>query len=63
MQFTTLTAFPIERIQDLQEMENSIYEHFENRDNKFSILYTGTRKEFEDNILSCINNAYSRDDY
>lgn len=62
-QTTTVSAFAIEKVLNLYDMEYSIYKHLENRDNKFLILYTGTRKEFEDNILNTISNAYSRDDY
>lgn len=62
-QTTTLSVFAIEKVPNLHDMEYSIYKHLENRDNKFSILYTGTRKEFENNILSTISNAYSKDDY
>lgn len=62
-QTTTLTTFAIEKVKNLNDMEYSIYKHLESRDNKFSILYTGERKEFEDNILNSIKNAYSKDDY
>lgn len=63
MQTMTLTAFAYEKVQNLNEIEYSIYKHLENRDNNFTILFSGTRKEFEDKILTCIKNAYSRDDY
>ena len=63
MQIMTLTAFAYEKIQKLEDMEDNIYKHLENRDLNFTFLYTGTRKEFEDNIRKCIKNAYSKDDY
>lgn len=63
MQIMTITALAYEKVQKLEDMENSIYKHFENRDSTFTFLYTGTRKEFEDNIRKCIKDAYSKDDY
>ena len=63
MQIMTLTAFAYEKVQKLEDMEDSIYKHLENRDANFTFLYTGTRKEFEDNIRKCIKDAYSKDDY
>ena len=63
MQIMTLTAFSYEKVQNLDAMEDNIYRHLENRDEKFDFIYTGTRKEFEDNILKCIKDAYSKDDY
>jgi hypothetical protein len=63
MQITTLTVFAYEKVQKLSDAENSIYKHFENRDKSFTFLYTGERKEFEDNIRDCIIDARSRDDY
>lgn len=63
MQIITMTTFAYEKVQKLEDMENSIYKHFENRDSNFTFLYTGTRKEFEDNIRKCIKDAYSKDDY
>ncbi|AWK51089.1 transglutaminase [Clostridium beijerinckii] len=63
IQIMTLTAFAYEKVQNLEDMEGSIYRHFKNRDANFTFLYTGTRKEFEDNIRKCIKDAYSKDDY
>jgi len=63
MQIMTLTAFAYEKIQKVEDMQESIHKHFENRDANFTFLYTGTRKEFEDNIRKCIKDAYSKDDY
>ena len=63
MQIISMTAFAYDKIQNLEDMENNIYKHFENRDSNFTFLYTGTRKEFEDNIRKCIKDAYSKDDY
>lgn len=63
VQIMTLTAFAFENVQNLGDMENSIYKHLENRDKNFTVVYTGERKEFEDNILNCIKSAYSKDDY
>jgi len=63
MQIMTLTAFAYEKVRKLEDMKDNIYKHFENRDTNFTFLYTGTRKEFEDNIRMCIKDAYSKDDY
>ncbi|WP_297421644.1 transglutaminase-like domain-containing protein [Clostridium sp.] len=63
MQLFTVTALAYESVGRMKDMEDNIYKHLENRDNNFTILYTGARKEFEDNIRDCITNAYSKDDY
>jgi hypothetical protein len=63
MQIMTLTAFAYEKVNKLEDMKDNIYKHFENRDANFTFLYTGTRKEFEDNIRMCIKDAYTKDDY
>lgn len=63
VQLMTITAFAYEKVQNLNDMKNSIYNHLQNRDRNFTILYTGTRKEFQDNMLNCIKEAYSKDDY
>ena len=63
MQITTIIAFAEEKIQNLEAVEDSIYKHLQNRDVNFTFLYTGTKKEFQDNILKCIKNADSKDDY
>jgi len=63
MQVITLTVFADEKVQNLEEVKDSIYKHLENRDSNFTFVYTGTRKEFEDNILACMKDAYSKDDY
>lgn len=63
MQIMTLTVFAYDKVQKQEEVENNIYMHLENRDAKFTFLYTGTRKEFEENIRQWIRNAYSKDDY
>lgn len=63
MQTMTLTTFAFEKVKNLDEMESSIYKHLENRDNNFTVLYTGPRKEFEEKMLNCIKDSYSKDDY
>lgn len=63
MQIMTLTTFADEKVQKWEDVRDNIYNHFQNRDSKFTFLYTGTRKEFEDNIRKCINDACSKDDY
>lgn len=63
MQTTTLAVFAYDKVDNLKDMEYSIYKHLENRDKNFTVLYTGSRKEFEDNIRECIKDSYSKDDY
>ena len=63
MQTIELKAFAYDKIQNLEDMEDNIYKHLENRDINFTFLYTGARKEFEDNILTRMKGAYSKDDY
>lgn len=63
MQLSTVKAFAEERVGNLKSLEINIYNHLENRDSSFSFIYTGTRKEFEDNIRNSITNSYSNDDY
>jgi hypothetical protein len=63
MQAITLTVFAYDKVNNIKDMEYDIYKHLENRDTNFTLLYTGPRKEFEDNIRNCIKNAYSKDDY
>ena len=63
MQISTLKVFAEERVGNLKDLEINIYNHLENRDSDFSFIYTGTRKEFEDNIRNSITNSYSNDDY
>lgn len=63
IQIMTLTTFAYERVEKLEEVENNIYKHLENRDEKFTFLYTGKRTEFEDNIRMWIKESYSKDDY
>lgn len=63
MQIFSLKAFAEERVANIKDLENNIHNHLENRDEKFNLIYTGTRKEFEENIRKCITNSYSNDDY
>ena len=63
MQIMTLPVLAYEKVKNWGEVENNIYKHFENRDKNFTFLYTGTRKEFEENIRKWIKDAYSKDDY
>jgi hypothetical protein len=63
MQVITLTTFAQEKFRNLDVLEESIYKHLENRDQNFTFIYTGERKEFQDNILKCMKEAYSKDDY
>ena len=63
MQIMTLTAFAYEKVQKLEDVEENIYKHLENRDANFTFIYIGSRREFEDNIRKSITNAYSKDDY
>ncbi|WP_160686289.1 transglutaminase domain-containing protein [Clostridium sp. C2-6-12] len=63
MQIFSLKAFAEERVENIKALEDNIHNHLENRDVKFNIIYTGTRKEFEENIRQCITNSYSNDDY
>ena len=63
MQIVTLKAFAYESTGNLKDLENNINKHLENRDSNFTFIYTGTRKEFIDNIRNSIKNSYSNDDY
>lgn len=63
MQLFSLKAFAEEGIGNLKDLESNIHNHLENRDVNFTFIYKGTRKEFEENIRSCITNSYSSDDY
>ena len=63
MQIMTLTTFAYDKVQKSEDVEDNIYKHLENRDANFTFLYTGTRKEFQDNIHKYIKEAYSKDDY
>lgn len=63
MQVMTLSVFAYDKVQKWEDIEYNIYKHLENRDANFTFLYTGTRKEFEQNIRQWIRNAYSKDDY
>lgn len=63
MQIFSLKAFAEENIGNLKDLEINIHNHLENRDSYFNFIYTGTRKEFEDNIRNIIMNSYSNDDY
>lgn len=63
IQAITVTAFAYDEVNNMKSMENHIYNHLENRDTDFTILYTGARSEFEENISNCIKDAYSKDDY
>lgn len=59
----TSSAFATEVISNFVDMENILYNHFENRDTNFSFLYKGTKEEFKENINKVIRQAYSRNDY
>lgn len=48
---------------NLDDVEQSIYEHLENRDNTFSFSYTGNKDEFKNNIAEVISKAINKDDY
>lgn len=63
MQPATLTVFAHDEASNIKDLENQIHYHLENRDTNFTIIYTGSRTEFENNISNCIKNAYSKDDY
>ncbi len=63
MQIVTLKAFADESVGNLKDLESNIHKHLENRDSNFTFIYTGTRKEFQDNIRNSITSAYSNDDY
>ena len=63
LQIFSLKAFAEERVGNLIDLENNIHSHFLNRDKEFNLIYTGTRKEFEENIRKCITNSYLKDDY
>lgn len=63
MQIITLTTFAQETVQNLEAIEECIYKHLQNRDENFTFIYIGERKEFQDNILKCTREAYSKDDY
>lgn len=63
IQSVTLTAFAYDEANNMKSLEDYIYNHLENRDTDFTILYTGSRAEFEKNISNCIKNAYSKNDY
>lgn len=63
MQIFSLKAFAEESVGNLKDLETNIHNHLENRDVKFNLIYTGTRKEFQENIRKCITNSYSNDDY
>lgn len=63
MQILTLKAFAYESVGNLKDLESNIHKHLEDRDSNFTFIYTGTRKEFIDNIRNSIKNAYSNDDY
>lgn len=60
IQAITVTAFAYDEVNNMKSMQNHIYNHLENRDTDFAILYTGSRAEFEENISNCIKDAYSK---
>lgn len=59
----TSYAFATEVISNFTDLEDNLYNHFENRDTNFSFLYKGTKEEFKENINKVIKRAYSRNDY
>jgi len=63
IQAVTITAFAYDKANNMKSMGDYIYNHLENRDADFTILYTGLRSEFEEDISNCIKDAYSKDDY
>lgn len=63
MQIVTLKVFADEDIGNLKDLESNIHKHLENRDSNFTFIYTGAKKEFQDNIRNSITNSYSNDDY
>lgn len=63
MQIFTFKAFAYESVGNLKDLESNIHKHLENRESNFTFIYTGTRKEFIDNIRNSIKNSYSNDDY
>lgn len=63
MQIFSSKAFAEERVGNLKDLETNIHNHLENREVNFNVIYTGTRKEFQENIRKCITNSYSNDDY
>lgn len=52
-----------EDFSNLNDMEQGIYKHLQNRDTSFSFKYTGDKEEFKNSISKEIVAAYKTDDY
>lgn len=48
---------------NLNDAENYIYEHLQNRDTNITFSYIGDKDEFKNNIANVIKAAYEKDDY
>ncbi|HBJ1645884.1 TPA: transglutaminase domain-containing protein [Clostridium botulinum] len=58
-----INAEVVPKVSNMQEVEDIIYKHLINRDENISFIYTGSSREFKNNIVETIKLAYSKDDY
>ncbi|ACD14164.1 transglutaminase domain-containing protein [Clostridium botulinum] len=56
-------AAEVPKFSNLNDVEENIYTHLINRDSNINFIYTGSTREFKDNIVKTIKAAYSKDDY
>ncbi|NFI55875.1 transglutaminase domain-containing protein [Clostridium botulinum] len=56
-------AAEVPKFSNLNDVEENIYTHLINRDSNINFIYTGSTREFKDNIVKVIKKSYSKDDY
>lgn len=63
MSFGTVSYANSDIFYNLNDVEQDIYKHLQNRDNQISFIYVGDKSEFKNNISKVITDSYLKDDY